>query len=82
MPIMLSAPMAKAPIVHGMRRPIPSSWLTSVTCAAVWSEPAAKNKVILPNAWAGDVHGRAGDRQRRQDGRAEDDIGQAGDTVE
>ena len=34
-PIMLIAPMAKAPMVHGMRRPMPSSWLTSVRCAAV-----------------------------------------------
>ncbi len=34
-PIMPSAPMAKAAIVHGMRRPMPSSWLISVLCAAV-----------------------------------------------
>ena len=34
-PIIDSAPMANAPIVHGMRRPMPSSWLTSVLCAAV-----------------------------------------------
>jgi hypothetical protein len=34
-PIMLSEPMAKAPIVHGMRRPMPSSWLISVRCAEV-----------------------------------------------
>ncbi len=29
-PIIDSAPMANAPMVHGMRRPMPSSWLTSV----------------------------------------------------
>ena len=34
-PIMLRAPTAKAPIVHGMRRPMPLSSLTSVLCVAV-----------------------------------------------
>lgn len=34
-PIIDSAAMAKAPMVQGMRRPMPSSWLTSVLCAAV-----------------------------------------------
>ena len=34
-PIIDSAAMANAPMVHGMRRPMPSSWLTSVLCAAM-----------------------------------------------
>jgi len=34
-PIIDSAATVKAPMVHGMRRPMPSSWLTSVLWAAV-----------------------------------------------
>ena len=47
MPIIPSAPTAKAPMVHGIGAPMPSSWLISVRCAAVYIEPAAKNSVIL-----------------------------------
>ena len=34
-PIMDSTPTPNAAKVQGMRRPMPSSWLTSVLCAAV-----------------------------------------------
>ena len=49
-PMIDSDPMRKAVSVIGMRRPMPSSSLTSVLCAATMIAPAQKNRVILPAA--------------------------------
>ena len=49
-PVTLSAPMAKAAKVNGIRRPSPAMSLISVLCAATMIAPAQKNSVILPKA--------------------------------
>ena len=49
-PMMLIEPSAKAPMVKGMARPMPSSSLTFVLCAATRIAPAQKKSVIFPMA--------------------------------
>ena len=78
-----SAPIVNAPMVQGMRRPMPSSSLTSVLMGGgVDRRRPRRTSVILPSGVRGDVQGGADHRERRQHAPPRARRRRAGETVE
>ena len=74
-PIIESAPMAKAPIVQGMRRPMPSMLADLVNMGGGVNGSGGKEERDLRDGVRGDMERGADDRDRRESADAENDIG-------